>query len=129
MEQVVHRSAISVSASPRLRPELPRLAAGRAVVIGHYSSTRCGLVVGDITAGFESAPMTGRHLRIAELEGVPVHAEAVLVPLLEQTAMVLDLKRLPFLGGLDVCLDPPERWLEFLEGSGGARPRADSTPW
>jgi hypothetical protein len=112
---------ITVSAASRLRADLPRLAAGRSLVIDYFASDRCGVVVGDITAGFESAPTPRTHVKIAELQGVPVFAESELVPLLEQTALVVDLGRLPFRHGLVVRLDRPERWLDSLERPGVAR--------
>jgi hypothetical protein len=81
------------------------------------------VVVGDITADFGPQPAAETYVKLADLDGVPVFAEGRLVPLLEQTATSLDLRRLPFGRHLRVTLDRPERWLEFLERPGIARHR------
>ena len=110
-----------IMASPRLRAELPGQARGRAIVIDYFASARCGLVIGDITARFGPDPRPETYVRLSDLEGVPVLAERRLVPLLDESALTLDLSRLPFGSRLRVRLDRPERWLEFLDRPGIAR--------
>jgi hypothetical protein len=60
---------------------------------------------------------------VADVEGVPVLAERRLVRMLEQTRIFLDLRRLPFGERLAIYLDPPDRWLEFLQRPGVVRRR------
>ncbi len=112
---------ITLTAAPRLRGKLSRLAQGRSLVIDYFASALCGVVVGDITADFRPQPPSDTHVRLVELEGVPVFAERRLVPLLEQTALSLDLRRLPIGRRLLVKLDRPEQWLDFLDRPGIAR--------
>ncbi len=107
-----------VRASPRLGPKLAALSRGRALVIDYFASARCGPAVGDVTAGFVPDPSTETYARMNDLQGVPVFAERRLVPLLEETTLVLDLRRLSLGDRLAVYLEPPERWLEFLERPG-----------
>jgi len=112
-----------VRATPRLRGRLPGLAAGRMLVIDNFASARCGVVVGDITTYFGPLPPPETHAEVAERDGIPVLADRRLVPLLEGASIELDLRRLPSLPGLAGGLEPPERWLEFLERPGVAHPR------
>jgi hypothetical protein len=114
---------VNVPATPRLRQELARLARGQAIVIDYYASARCGVVIGDITAGFVDDQPPESHVRLADLDGVPVFAEPRLVPLLEQTGPVLD-RRLPSGDWLAVTLQEPEKWLDFLELPGIVRRRS-----
>lgn len=109
---------INIRAGPRLSAELRSLARGRAIVIDYFASGRCGVVVGDITADFAPPPPTATHSEVRAIDGVRVFAERRLVPLLEETAVTLDLRRLPFGRRLGVMLDRPERWLDFLERPG-----------
>jgi hypothetical protein len=113
---------LRLSATPRLREVMSAVARGRPIVIDYYASARCGVVVGDITAGFAPDQPTQDHVRLADLEGVPVFAERRFVPLLEQARPVLD-RRLPVGDWLTMSLDEPERWLDFLEMPGVARRR------
>jgi hypothetical protein len=80
-------------------------------------------VVGDLTADIGPLPPPETHAEVAELDGIPVFADRRLESLLEGASIELDLHRLPFLPGLAVRLEPPERWLEFLERPGVAHPR------
>jgi hypothetical protein len=114
---------ITIRAAPRLRADLPGLAGGRALVIDYFASARCGMAVGDITADFGPQPPAATHVKLANLEGVPVFAERRLVSLLEQAGPSLDLRRLPFGRRLQVNLERPEQWLEFLERPGIVRHR------
>jgi len=113
---------ITVGATPRLRADLSSLARGRSLVIDYFASARCGVVVGDITADFQQQPPSETHVRLVELEGVPVFAERRLVEVLEESVPTLDLGRLPIGRRLTVRLDLPEKWLEFLDRPGIARP-------
>ena len=113
----------AVDAAPRLRAKLSDAARGSAIVIDYYASARCGLVVGDITADLTHSPPADTHVLVADVEGVPVLAEPRLVPLLEQSGIFLNVRRLPFGERLAVYLDPPDRWLEFLQRPGVVRRR------
>ena len=114
----------TITAAPRLRSHLPELARGKVIVIDYFASGRCGVVVGDITAGFAAVPPSDTHVELADLDGVRVFAEARLIPLLEKTAVTLDRRRLPFGPRLAIRLDRSERWLEFLQQPGTCgRPR------
>ena len=112
-----------VNATSRLRAELPRLVAGRAVIIDSFASARCGVVVGDLTVDFGPEPDARTHAKLAEIEGVPVYAEARLVPLLEESGPSLDRRRLPFGRLVQLTLDQPEHWLDFLQKPGVVRRR------
>lgn len=111
----------TIRATPRLRARLPRLAAGKALVIDYFASSRCGLVIGDITADFGDVPPSETHSNVAEVDGVPVFARHRLIPLFRETSVDLDLHRLPLFRGLTVRLDTPERWLVFLDRPGVVR--------
>jgi hypothetical protein len=113
---------VNVSATSRLQADLSRLARGRAIVIDYFASARCGLVVGDITASFEPPPPPETHVRLRDLEGVPVFSERRLVSLLEESAATIDRPLLPIGDGLAVKLERPESWLEFLDRPGIKRP-------
>jgi hypothetical protein len=82
------------------------------------------VAVGDITADFGPQPPPETHVKVVELEGVPVFAEGRLVSLLEQAGPSLDLRRLPFGRRLHVKLDRSELWLDFLERPGVVRCRS-----
>ena len=112
---------VAIMASPRLRARLPSLARGRALVVDYFASARCGVVVGDITARFGPDPRPEAFVRLRDLEGVAVFVERRLVTLLEESAPTLDLSRWPIGHRLNVGLDRPERWLEFLDRPGIAR--------
>jgi hypothetical protein len=113
---------VHVSATPRLRRDIPRLARGRAIVIDYDASAKCGVVVGDITARFEADPRAKSQVRLVDLDGVPVFVDCGLTPLLERTQVVLDRH---LLGGdrLGIRLGAPESWLDVLESPGVVRRR------
>ena len=111
----------SVKAAPALRAKLPDLAAGRALVIDYFATARCCVVVGDITADFRPQPPSETHVRLEDVDGIPVFAERRLVSLLDESATTLDVRRWPIGRRLTVSLDRPEKWLEFLERPGIAR--------
>jgi hypothetical protein len=89
--------------------------------IDYFAGARCGVVVGDITADFGPQPPSETHVRLAELDGVPVFAERRLVSLLHESGPTLDVRRWPIGQRLTVSLDRPEKWLEFLDLPGIAR--------
>ena len=111
----------SIKAAPALRAQLPDLAAGRALVIDYFATARCCVVVGDITADFRPQPPSETHVRLEDVDGIPVFAERRLISLLDESAPTLDVRRWPIGRRLTVRLDRPEKWLEFLERPGIAR--------
>jgi hypothetical protein len=112
-----------IKATPRLRAELPRLAAGRALVIDYFASARGGVVVGDLTVDFGPEPEARTHAKLAELDGIPVYAARRLLPLLDESGPSLDARRLPFGRRMQLILDRPEHWLDFPQEPGVVRRR------
>jgi hypothetical protein len=111
-----------VGLDPELRPRLAGLAAGRALVIDYFATARCGGLVGDLTADLVKEPVGAEFVPIRVLETVPCYAERRLMPLLAQVETTIRFGGPPFARHLAVTLDPPERWLDFLErGVGRAR--------
>ena len=104
--------------APELRPRFAELAAGRALVIDYFATARCGGRVGDLTADFVPEPVGVEFVPIRVLESVPCYAERRLVPLLAQVKTMIRFGGPPFARHLAVTLDPPERWLDFLEQGG-----------
>ena len=115
---IIPRSEVSVGLEPALRPALARRAAGRAVVIDYFASRTCSLVVGDLTASFETAEPGPGYLELAPIEGVPVFVEARLLGILAEAGPTLRMAGLPFARHLAIELEQPERWIEFLDGPG-----------
>jgi hypothetical protein len=111
-----------VTTTPRLQADLTHLARGRAIVIDYFASARCGVVVGDITANFDASPPSETHVRLPNVEGVPVFAEPRLIRLLEESMATIDRPLLPMGDGLALMLGRPEKWLEFLDRPGISRP-------
>ncbi len=114
----VPRSQISLSVEPSLRGSLAHLANGRAIVIDYFASRRCSVVIGDLTADFWEIPPGAGFVEVGSLEGVRVFAEPRLLAVLADTASSLRLSGPPFARHLAIDLDPPERWIDFLEGPG-----------
>jgi hypothetical protein len=110
-----------IAADTRLRSSVRNLASGRTLVLDYFTSARCGVVVGDITARFGVEPSPDTHTSLGELEGVRLFAERRLVPLLDEAGATLEHGRWPFGGRVRVALQRPDLWLEFLERPGNAR--------
>ena len=98
-------------------------ASGRSILIDYYATSRCGVVVGDLTATFADDGPPERAIKVAELEGVDVYAHPQLLPLLERTGVSIVSASWPHRGGLAVRLDEPAEWLLFLERPGAYRRR------
>jgi hypothetical protein len=114
----VAHSQISLGVEPSLRGSLARLANGRLLVIDYFASRRCSVVVGDLTADFEETSPGREYVEVATVEGVRVFAEQRLLAVLGDTNSSLRLGGPPFARHLAINLDPPERWLDFLEEPG-----------
>jgi hypothetical protein len=115
---VVSHSQISLGVEPSLRGSLAHLANGRVLVIDYFASRRCSVVVGDLTADFVEMPPGPGNVEIGVVEGVRVFAEPRLLAVLADTESSLRLSGPPFARHLAIDLDPPERWLDFLEEPG-----------
>jgi hypothetical protein len=111
----VPRSKISVGVEPDLRRRLAGLAAGRVLVIDFFASRRCGVTIGDLTAGFRDRRPGPGYVELAPIEGIPVFAEARLLPTLRDASSWLHLGGPVFAQHLAVRLDRPERWIDFLD--------------
>ena len=118
MGTVAPRSQISVGVEPSLRGSLAHLANGRAIVIDYFASRRCSVVIGDLTADFGEIPPAAGYVEVGSVEEVRVFAESRLLAVLADTQSCLRLSGPPFARHLALDLDPPERWIEFLEGPG-----------
>jgi hypothetical protein len=115
---VVPRSQISLGVEPSLRGSLAHLANGRVLVIDYFASRRCSVVIGDLTADFSETPPGRAYVELVSVEGVRLFAESRLLPVLADTASSLRLSGPPFARHLAIDLDPPERWIDFLEEPG-----------
>lgn len=118
MGTVVPHSQISLGVEPSLRGSLAHLASGRVLVIDYFASRRCSVVVGDLTADFVEMPPGPAHVEVGSVEGVRVFAEQRLLAVLADTKSNLRLGGPPFARHLAIDLDPPERWLDFLDEPG-----------
>jgi hypothetical protein len=115
---VIPRSIVGIEVDARLRPSLAQRAAGHALLIDYFASRRCGPVVGDLTARFGQPPATREYAELASIEGVPVFAHRLLLPLLRDAQPRLIEAGPVFARHLAVRLPEPERWLDFLEQPG-----------
>jgi hypothetical protein len=115
---VVPRSQISLGIEPSLRGSLAHLANGRVLVVDYFASRRCSVVIGDLTADFVEMPPGPGYVEVGSVEGVRVFAEPRLLAVLADTHASLRLSGPPFARHLAIDLDPPERWLDFLEEPG-----------
>lgn len=118
MGTVVPHSQISLGVEPSLRGSLAHMANGRVLVIDYFASRRCSVVVGDLTADFVDMPPGPAYVEVGSVEGVRVFAEQRLLAVLADTESSLRLAGPPFARHLAIDLDPPERWLDFLEEPG-----------
>jgi hypothetical protein len=109
-------SQFSLGVEPTLRGSLAHLANGRVLVIDYFASRRCSVVIGDVTADFGEMPPG--YVEVGSVEGVRVFAEPRLLAVLADTESSLRLGGPPFARHLAIDLDPPERWIDFLEEPG-----------
>lgn len=107
--------ALRIAIAPALRGRLADQARGRTLVIGFYAASRCGVNVGDMTVSWRDDPPSQGHVPLASLEGVPVHADARLVPLLGRSGPELSPGGTLRRGRPSIKLSRPECWIEFLE--------------
>lgn len=115
---VVPSSQFSLGVEPTLRGSLAHLANGRVLVIDYFASRRCSVVIGDLTAKFAEMPPGAAYVDVGSVEGVRVFAEPRLLAVLADTESSLRLSGPPFARHLAIDLDPPERWIDFLEEPG-----------
>ena len=118
MATVVPHTPISLGVEPSLRGSLAHLANGRVLVIDYFASRRCSVVVGDLTADFVEMPPGLGYVEFGSVEGVRVFAEPRLLAVLADTESSMRLSGPPFARHLAIDLDPPERWLDFLDEPG-----------
>jgi hypothetical protein len=112
----IPRSGIAVAVDPALRGRLGAMSKGGVVVLDYFTSRRCNVTIGDLTADVRTrAPGTG-YVELAPVEGVRLYAETRLLPVLREAGPGLRLARGVFGRHLAVDLDRPEDWIAFLEG-------------
>jgi hypothetical protein len=111
----IPRSEISIGVDPGLRPRLWALAAGRVLVIDYFASRRCGVTIGDLTAGLRHRRPGAGYVELAPIEGIPVFAETRLLATLREGSPWLHLGGPVFAQHLAVRLDRPELWIDFLD--------------
>jgi len=102
----------AVDATPGLLARLPELARGRAIVIDHFASRRCGVTIGDLRVRFGTDLGDTETADLRPLGGVAVRAEAELLSLLDGAE--LRLAGPAFVPRLALDLRRPEAWLDFL---------------
>ena len=112
------RSQLSFAIDPALRRQLPRLAAGRGLVIDYFVSRRCCVVIGDLTSRFSARPDRPGYSQVAPIEGVRVFVESRLLTTLTAARPTLRLGGPPFARHIIIELDEPERWIDFLDSPG-----------
>lgn len=88
---------------------------GRVLVIDAFRSWHCGTWIGDLTAEWSRTAPDDAFVALAQLESVPVYAHRRLVRLIETAGAKVVRSRLPFFGGLNVTLDRPELWIDYLD--------------
>lgn len=111
---------ITVAVHPSLRGSIERLARGRTLVLGFFTSTCCGgAVVGDLRVAWEGAKPSVGYRHLSPIEGVEVVADERLLDILSSALPELRPGGPLHRGSLTLRLGRPERWLEFL----GARQR------
>ncbi len=116
--RVVPRSQVILGVEPTLRGSLKRIANGRVLMIDYFASRRCSVVIGDLTVRLGDEPAGPGHVELASIEHVRVFAESRLLAVLAGAGSRLRLGGPPFARHLSVELDRPERWIDFLDGSG-----------
>src|SRR6266446_5512166 len=112
----IPRSEIAVAIDPGLRGRLRAMSKGGILVVDYFTSRRCNVTLGDLTAGVRTqAPGTG-YVELAPVEGVRLFAATPLLRLLREAGPGLKLVRGIFGPHLAVRLERPEDWIAFLEG-------------
>ena len=112
----IPRSEITVAIDPALQGRLGAMSNGGVVVLDFFTSRRCNVTVGDLTADVRvHAPGSG-YVELAPVEGVRLYAETRLLPVLREAGPSLRLARGVFGRHLAVGLDRPEDWIVSLEG-------------
>jgi hypothetical protein len=114
----IPRSEIAVGVDAGLRGRLGGVVRDGVVVLDYFTSRRCNVTIGDLTAAVRQVELGPAFAELAPIEGVRIFAERRLLPVLRIAGPGLRLTRGPFGGRLSVTLDRPELWLDFLENPG-----------
>ena len=115
-----------MGADAALRGWLRATAKGGSLVVDYFTSRRCSVTIGDLTAEVRpNAPGRG-YVELAPVEGVRVYAEVRRLPLLRHAGPSLRLARGVLGRHVAVSLDRPEQWIAFLEGPGVLARRSTS---
>lgn len=112
----IPRSEIAVAVDPALRGRLSALSKGGILVLDYFTSRRCNVTVGDLTANVRTHAPGAGYVELASVEGVRLYAETRLLPVLHEAGPSLRLARGVFGRHLAIDLDRPEDWIAFLEG-------------
>jgi hypothetical protein len=107
-----------LAVEPGLRADLARRSGGRVLVVDYFASRRCSVTIGDLTAEFRVDPPADGFVELQDVDGIRTFAEQRLIPVLESAVLTVRLAGPPFARHLAVSLDPPSRWLDFLDGPG-----------
>lgn len=109
------RPPARVKVDASLRPELPSVVDGRAVVIAAVRFWQCGTWVGDLSVRLGDVPLDGSFVPLEPIEGVAVFAQRGLPRLLEKAGAVLERGVWPLRRGLRIRLERPEYWIDYLD--------------
>jgi hypothetical protein len=109
------RAALTLRTEPGISKELRRVAAGRPLLIGCFTSVVRGWRIGDLTVDFDVAHLDPSYVEVSAVHDVPVAVDRRLLGLLRRGATLCRRPRLSG-HGFTILLDHPEDWLDFLDG-------------
>ena len=112
----IPRSEIAVAVDPALRGRLGAMSKGGVVVLDYFTSRRCNVTLGDLTADVRTRPPGTGYVELEPIDGVRLYAETRLLAVLREAGPSLWLARGVFGRHLALSLDRPEVWITFLEG-------------
>lgn len=104
-----------VELNPALRGRLAEFAAGRMLVIGYFTSSRCGVVIGDLSTDWRDGVPSSGYAVLPQIEGVPIAIDVRLQHVLAEADAELRPGGMLHAGTPSLWLARPERWLTFLE--------------
>ena len=103
---------VGIGVTPALRPRLEELAAGRVLVIDYFTTRRCSVTLGDLTARFRTGSPGPGFSEIIGPAGTRTFARDRLLPVLAASSVTL-CSRLA--GRLGLEMEPASAWIDFLE--------------
>jgi hypothetical protein len=124
---IISRRAISIGLDPSFRTAFARVAAGRTLAIGYFTSRLLGSLIGDLDLRWvEEAPggsieLPAGFIALEPLAGVGLAADQRLLELLSVSGPTIVASRSPFATGVDVRLEDAGAWIDFLDSPAARR--------